>query len=153
MGQPELAGQTSAKKGVLDPIIALLRWIWDRLERTLLLAIKLVFPSRFISPLGFLGMLTVIVFLILGVTGALLLFHFQPIFGDCPPAAPNTTYVPASTCNSAFNSVSKCSTLLFEYRLLPGQTFFLRRLNRDSLKGEFSPHFHRPPNIHSPGLA
>jgi len=106
MGQPELAGQTSAKKGVLDPIIALLRWVWDRLERTLLLAIKLVFPSRFISPLGFLGMLTVIVFLILGVTGALLLFHFQPIFGDCPPAAPNTTYVPAATCNSAFNSVA-----------------------------------------------
>jgi len=101
-----LAGQTSAKKGVLDPIIVLLRWIWDRLERTLLLAIKLVFPSRFISPLGFLGMLTVIVFLILGVTGALLLFHFQPIFGDCPPAAANTTYVPAPTCNSAFNSVS-----------------------------------------------
>src|SRR5947209_7739731 len=106
MGQRELAGQTSAKKGVIDPIIALLRWIWDRLERTLLLAIKLVFPSRFISPLGFLGMLTVIVFLILGVTGALLLFHFQPIFGDCPPAAPNSTYVPAATCNSAFNSVS-----------------------------------------------
>ncbi len=101
-----MAGQTSAKKGVLDPIIALLRWIWDRLERTLLLAIKLVFPSRFISPLGFLGMLTVIVFLILGVTGALLLFHFQPIFGDCPPAAPNTTYVPAATCNAAYNSVA-----------------------------------------------
>src|SRR5881397_3470154 len=106
MGKPGLAAQTRKKAGVLDPIIALLRWIWDRLERTLLLAIKLVFPSRFISPLGFLGMLTVIVFLILGVTGALLLFHFQPIFGDCPPAAPNTTYVPAATCNSAFNSVS-----------------------------------------------
>src|SRR6266851_520216 len=106
MGKPELAGQPSAKKGVLDPIIALLRWIWDRLERTLLLALKIVFPSRFISPLGFLGMLTVIVFLILGITGALLLFHFQPIFGDCPPPTPGTTYVPAPTCNSAFNSVS-----------------------------------------------
>src|SRR6266704_2254351 len=106
MGWPELAGQTSVKKGFLDPIIALLRWIWDRLERTLLLALKIVFPSRFISPLGFLGMLTVIVFLILGVTGALLLFHFQPIFGDCPPAAPNTTYVPAATCNAAYNSVA-----------------------------------------------
>src|SRR2546426_573097 len=107
MGQLELAGQTSAKKGVLDPIIALLRWIWDRLERTLLLALKLVFPSRFISPLGFLGMLTVIVFLILGVTGALLLFHFQPIFGDCPPPANATApYTPAATCNSAFNSVA-----------------------------------------------
>src|SRR2546422_5950157 len=107
MVQPELAGQTSAKKGVLDPIIALLRWIWDRLERTLLLALKLVFTSRFISPLGFLGMLTLIVFLILGVTGALLLFHFQPIFGDCPPPANATApYTPAATCNSAFNSVA-----------------------------------------------
>src|SRR5690348_6200636 len=105
MGQPELAGQTSAKKGVLDPIIVLLRWIWDRLERTLLLALKIVFPSRFISPLGFLGMLTVIVFLILGVTGALLLFHYQPIFGDCPPAPAGTPYQPAQTCNTAFNSV------------------------------------------------
>src|SRR5437588_3920619 len=100
MGQPELAGQTSTKKGVLDPIIALLRWIWDRLERTLLLAIKLVFPSRFISPLGFLGMLTVVVFVILGVTGALLLFHYTPIFGDCS----NVTSTPAA-CNQAFQNV------------------------------------------------
>src|SRR5947209_16399246 len=105
MGQPELAGQTSAKKGVLDPIIALLRWIWDRLERTLLLAVKIVFPSRFISPLGFLGMLTVIVFIILGVTGALLLFHFTPFFGNCPPAVNGTTYIPSATCNQAYNSV------------------------------------------------
>src|SRR6266581_4676958 len=105
MGWPELAGQTSVKKGFLDPIIALLRWIWDRLERTLLLALKIVFPSRFISPLGFLGMLTVIVFLILGVTGALLLFHFTPFFGNCPPSAPNTSYVPTATCNQAYNSV------------------------------------------------
>src|SRR2546428_13758772 len=101
MGQPELAGQTSAKEGVLDPIIALLKWIWDRLERTLLLALKIVFPSRFISPLGFLGMLTVIVFLIFGVTGALLLVHFKPIFGASPPPKTGITYLPAPTCNSA----------------------------------------------------
>ncbi len=106
MGKPGLAAQTRKKAGVLDPIIALLRWIWDRLERTLLLAVKIVFPSRFISPLGFLGMLTVIVFIILGVTGALLLFHFQPLFGDCPPAAANTSYAPSPTCNQAFNSVA-----------------------------------------------
>src|SRR6266571_3245838 len=106
MGMRGLAAQTRKKAGVLDPIIALLRWIWDRLERTLLLAVKIVFPSRFISPLGFLGMLTVIVFIILGVTGALLLFHFQPLFGDCPPAAANTSYVPSPTCNQAFNSVA-----------------------------------------------
>src|SRR6266581_3494378 len=110
MGMRGLAAQTRKKAGVLDPIIALLRWIWDRLERTLLLAVKIVFPSRFISPLGFLGMLTVIVFIILGVTGALLLFHFQPLFGDCPPAAANTSYVPSPTCNQAFNSVASINS-------------------------------------------
>jgi len=45
------------------------------------------------------------VFIILGVTGALLLFHFTPFFGNCPPAVNGTTYVPANTCNQAFNSV------------------------------------------------
>src|SRR5207302_5769377 len=110
MGQPELAGQTSVKKGVLDPIIALLKWIWERLERTLLLGLKIVFPSRFISPMGFLGMLTVIVFLILGVTGALFVFHFTPFFGNCPPSAANVTYVPSATCNQAYNSVESINT-------------------------------------------
>src|SRR5881296_1723382 len=110
MGKPGLAAQTRKKAGVLDPIIALLRWIWNRLERTLLLAVKIVFPSRFISPLGFLGMLTVIVFIILGVTGALLLFHFTPFFGNCPPAANGTSYVPTATCNQAYNSVQSINT-------------------------------------------
>ncbi len=100
MGAP-----SSKKKGVLDPIIDVLKWTWVRLERTLLLGLKIVFPSRFISPMGFLGMLTLIVFIILGVTGALLLFHFTPFFGNCPPATNGTTYVPANTCNQAFNSV------------------------------------------------
>jgi ubiquinol-cytochrome c reductase cytochrome b subunit len=99
-----LGAARSAKKGVLDPIIALLKWTWDRLERTLLLALKIVFPSRFISPLGFLGMLTVVVFIILGVTGALLMFHFIPYFGSCIPPANSTVANPA-TCNQAFNSV------------------------------------------------
>jgi ubiquinol-cytochrome c reductase cytochrome b subunit len=97
--------EPSSKKGVLDPIIALLKWTWVRLERTLLLGVKIVFPSRFISPLGFLGMLTLIVFLILGVTGALLLFHFSPTFGTCPSPVNGTQYIPAPTCNQAFNSV------------------------------------------------
>ncbi len=98
-----------AKKGVLDPIIALLKWIWERLERTLLLALKIVFPSRFISPLGFLGMLTVVVFIILGVTGALLMFHFIPFFGNCAPVGNSTVANPA-TCNQAFNSVQSINT-------------------------------------------
>ena len=98
MGNQELAAQTK-KKGVLDPIIALLRWAWERLERTIFLGWKFVFPSRFISPLGFLGMLTTVVFIILGVTGALLMFHYSPSFGDCSQSNP-------TTCNTAFNSIT-----------------------------------------------
>jgi ubiquinol-cytochrome c reductase cytochrome b subunit len=105
-----LAAPNRKKKGVLDPIIDLLKWTWERLERTLLLAVKIVFPSRFISPLGFLGMLTVIVFIILGVTGALLLFHFTPFFGNCPPAVNGTTYIPSQTCNQAYNSVQSINS-------------------------------------------
>ncbi len=100
-----MAAASKKKRGVLDPIVALLRWTWVRLERTILLAIKIVFPGRFISPLGFLGMLTLVVFIILGVTGALLLFHFAPFFGDCPGATGNQTYIQAPSCNTAFNSV------------------------------------------------
>ncbi len=73
-------GSASKRKGILQPIIDLFWWAWKRLERTLLLALKIVFPSRFISPLGFLGMLTTVVFIILGVTGALLMFQYQPTF-------------------------------------------------------------------------
>src|SRR5438094_2813341 len=110
MENPELAAPSSKKKGVLDPIIALLKWTWERLERTLLLGLKIVFPSRFISPMGFLGMLTLIVFILLGITGALLLFHFTPFFGNCPPAANGTSYVPTATCNQAYNSVQSINT-------------------------------------------
>ncbi len=94
-----MAAQPHKKKAFLDPIIALFWWAWKRLERTILLGLKIVFPSRFISPLGFLGMLTLIVFIILGVTGAVLMFHFQPAFGDCSQGNPQN-------CNVAFNSVT-----------------------------------------------
>jgi ubiquinol-cytochrome c reductase cytochrome b subunit len=45
-------------------------------------------------------MLTVIVFIILGVTGALLLLHYIPYFGDCTNATGAT-----GSCNQAFQSV------------------------------------------------
>ena len=54
-------------------------WIWDGLDRTIFTAIKFSFPARFVSPFGFLGMLTFITFVILGVSGALLMFYYQPI--------------------------------------------------------------------------
>lgn len=59
--------------------VAFLYWIWDGLERTVFTGVKFSFPSRFVSPFGFLGMLTFIVFVILGVSGALLMFYYMPI--------------------------------------------------------------------------
>lgn len=54
-------------------------WLWDGLDRTIFTGIKFSFPSRFVSPFGFLGMLTFIVFVILGVSGALLMFYYMPV--------------------------------------------------------------------------
>jgi len=59
--------------------MAFIYWIWDSLDRTIFTAIKFSFPARFVSPFGFLGMLTFIVFIILGVSGALLMFYYEPI--------------------------------------------------------------------------
>jgi ubiquinol-cytochrome c reductase cytochrome b subunit len=54
-------------------------WLWDGLERTIFTGVKFSFPSRFVSPFGFLGMLTFVVFIILGISGALLMFYYFPI--------------------------------------------------------------------------
>ena len=43
------------------------------------MALKFTFPARFVSPLGFLGMLTFVIFIILGITGALLMLWYEPI--------------------------------------------------------------------------
>ncbi|MEM2759330.1 MAG: cytochrome b N-terminal domain-containing protein [Nitrososphaerales archaeon] len=60
-------------------IVRFFKWLWAGLERTLFLGMKFTFPSRYVSPLGFLGMLTFITFIILGITGALLMFYYEPI--------------------------------------------------------------------------
>src|SRR5574338_44508 len=54
-------------------------WLWDGIERTIFTGVKFSFPSRFVSPFGFLGMLTFIVFVVLGISGALLMFYYTPI--------------------------------------------------------------------------
>ena len=59
--------------------VALFQWVWDGLDRSIFTGIKFSFPARFVSPFGFLGMLTFITFIILGVTGALLMFYYEPI--------------------------------------------------------------------------
>src|SRR3972149_1607119 len=43
------------------------------------MGLKFTFPTRFVSPLGFLGMLTFVIFIILGITGALLMLWYEPI--------------------------------------------------------------------------
>ncbi len=43
------------------------------------MGLKFTFPAKFVSPLGFLGMLTFVVFIILGITGALLMLWYEPI--------------------------------------------------------------------------
>jgi ubiquinol-cytochrome c reductase cytochrome b subunit len=43
------------------------------------MGLKFTFPSKFVSPLGFLGMLTFVVFIILGISGALLMLWYEPI--------------------------------------------------------------------------
>ncbi len=53
-------------------------WLVDRLDRTGWLAFKLTIPKRFVSPLPFLGFLTFFNFLILGITGALLMLFYTP---------------------------------------------------------------------------
>ena len=59
--------------------VAFFYWIWDGLDRTIFTGMKFSFPARFVSPFGFLGMLTFITFVILGVSGALLMFYYEPI--------------------------------------------------------------------------
>lgn len=60
-------------------IVRFFKWLYAGVERTMFLGLKFTFPSRFVSPLGFLGMLTFITFIILGITGALLMFYYEPI--------------------------------------------------------------------------
>ncbi|MGI0009947.1 MAG: cytochrome b, partial [Nitrosopumilaceae archaeon] len=65
----------SRRNGLVD----FFYWMWDGLERTIFIGTKFSFPARFVSPFGFLGMLTFVVFIILGISGALLMFYYEPI--------------------------------------------------------------------------
>jgi quinol-cytochrome oxidoreductase complex cytochrome b subunit len=54
------------------------KWLVDRLERTPVVTFRFQVPRLAVSPFGYLGTLTGIVFLILGVTGGLLMFYYRP---------------------------------------------------------------------------
>ncbi|HKX82295.1 MAG TPA: cytochrome b N-terminal domain-containing protein [Nitrososphaera sp.] len=62
-----------------NSLVRFLRWTYAGVERTIFMGMKFTFPGRFVSPLGFLGMLTFVIFIILGITGALLMLWYEPI--------------------------------------------------------------------------
>lgn len=64
--------------GIIYLIKKFYEWLVDRLDRTGWLSYKITIPKRFVSPLPFLGFLTFINFLILGITGALLMLYYTP---------------------------------------------------------------------------
>lgn len=53
-------------------------YIVDRLNRTVFLGMKFTMPKKFLSPMGYSGMLTFCLFLLLGVTGAFLMLFYVP---------------------------------------------------------------------------
>ena len=62
-----------------NSLVRFLRWAYAGVDRTIFMALKFTIPARFVSPLGFLGMLTFVIFIILGITGALLMLWYEPI--------------------------------------------------------------------------
>jgi ubiquinol-cytochrome c reductase cytochrome b subunit len=61
-----------------NSLVIFLKWIYAGVERTIFMGLKFTIPGRFVSPLGFLGMLTFVIFIILGITGALLMLFYEP---------------------------------------------------------------------------
>src|ERR687891_375202 len=62
-----------------NSFVRFIRWAYAGVDRTIFMGMKFTFPGRFVSPLGFLGMLTFVIFIILGITGALLMLWYEPI--------------------------------------------------------------------------
>src|ERR687898_547470 len=62
-----------------NSFVRFIRWVYAGVDRTIFMGLKFTFPGRFVSPLGFLGMLTFVIFIILGITGALLMLWYESI--------------------------------------------------------------------------
>ncbi len=62
-----------------NSLVRLFKWIYTGFDRTIFMGLKFTLPTKFVSPLGFLGMLTFVVFIILGITGAFLMLWYEPI--------------------------------------------------------------------------
>ncbi|MCS7143141.1 MAG: cytochrome b N-terminal domain-containing protein [Aigarchaeota archaeon] len=57
---------------------SLYKWVVDRLERTPFLSFKFTIPQQYLSPYGYLGTLTTVTFIVLGISGAFLMFYYRP---------------------------------------------------------------------------
>lgn len=64
----------------MSQINRLIEWLKQRLDRTIFMSIKFTLPEMVTNPHAFLGFLTFAVFLILGITGALLMIYYVPTF-------------------------------------------------------------------------
>jgi ubiquinol-cytochrome c reductase cytochrome b subunit len=62
-----------------NSLVRFFRWTYAGVDRTIFMGLKFTFPTRFVSPLGFLGMMTFVLFIILGISGALLMLWYEPI--------------------------------------------------------------------------
>jgi ubiquinol-cytochrome c reductase cytochrome b subunit len=82
-------------------VAKLYTYIVDRLERTVFFGTKFTVPKRFVNPLGFLGVITGIVFLLLGITGGLLMIFYQPVLPGCGPGG-----------SCAFKSVAQINNVI-----------------------------------------
>jgi quinol-cytochrome oxidoreductase complex cytochrome b subunit len=68
----------SPARSLREVVNDLWKWTVDRLERTTIVVYKFTVPKTYVSPFGYLGTLTAIVFAILGVSGAFLMFYYRP---------------------------------------------------------------------------
>ena len=64
-------------------LVRFYRWLYSGLDRTVYMGVQYTYPRRFVSPMGYLGVLTGITFLVLGVTGGLLMIYYQPTLSGC----------------------------------------------------------------------
>ncbi len=74
-----LMSQQKSEAGPLGRVFdEFVKWLVERLERTPIVTFRFQIPRVTVSPFGYLGTLTGIVFLLLGVTGALLMLYYRP---------------------------------------------------------------------------
>jgi ubiquinol-cytochrome c reductase cytochrome b subunit len=72
------APEKKERIGIVYLIKKLYHYIVDGLDRTGWITYKFTIPKRFVSPLPYLGFLTFFCFLVLGVSGALLMLFYTP---------------------------------------------------------------------------